>query len=86
MSALDRPWPTATATPRSRSVSRARRSLARWRRRLAVQPFLGPVLNFFNRFVVPRVDVLAGYELFANLILAALGAVLVLTADRAESS
>lgn len=42
---------------------------------LAVQPFLGPLLNFFNRQIIPRVDALTGYELFANLLLAALGVV-----------
>jgi len=53
---------------------------------LAVQPFFGPLLNFFNRFVVPRVDLLAGYELFANLILAVLGLVVVTVAERAQPS
>jgi hypothetical protein len=53
---------------------------------LAVQPFFGPLLNFFNRFVIPRVDVLAGYELFANLILAVLGVVVVTFAERAQPS
>jgi|GEM_PF-1073288 len=53
---------------------------------LAVQPFFGPLLNFFNRFVVPRVDLLAGYELFANLILAVLGFVVVTVAERAQPS
>ena len=51
---------------------------------LAVQPFFGPVLNLFNRFVVSRVDALAGYELFANLILAVLGIVVVAAAERGE--
>jgi hypothetical protein len=40
---------------------------------LAVQSFFGAFLNFFNRFVLPRIDALAGYELLANLGLAALG-------------
>lgn len=54
---------------------------------LAVQPFFGPLLNFFNRFVLPRVDVLAGRELFANLILAILGVVVVVAAaERAQPS
>jgi hypothetical protein len=53
---------------------------------LAVQPFFGPLLDFFNRFVVPRVDLLAGYELFANLILAVLGFVVVTVAERAQPS
>jgi hypothetical protein len=53
---------------------------------LAVQPFFGPVLNFFNRFVVPRLDVLDGYELFANLILAILGVVVVVAAEPTQPS
>lgn len=44
---------------------------------LAVQPFLGVVLNVFNRVVIPAVEVLRGYELYANLSIALLGAVLV---------
>jgi hypothetical protein len=36
-------------------------------------------------FVVSRVDVLAGYELFANLILAVLGVVVVVAAERAPA-
>jgi hypothetical protein len=51
---------------------------------LAVQPFFGPLLNLFNRAVVPRVDLLAGYELFANLILAVLGVVVVIAAEPAQ--
>ncbi|WP_049560618.1 hypothetical protein [Nonomuraea sp. SBT364] len=52
---------------------------------LAVQPFFGIFLNFFNRVIIPRIDVLTGYELFANLALAAFGAVLVIAADRAPA-
>lgn len=48
---------------------------------LAVQPFLGIFLNLFNRVVLPRLGFLAGYELFANLILAVLGVVVVVAAD-----
>lgn len=53
---------------------------------LAVQPFFGPLLNLFNRVVIPRVDLLAGYELFANLILAVLGVVVVIAAEPAQRS
>jgi hypothetical protein len=49
---------------------------------LAVQPFFGVVLNFFNRIVIPRVGFLAGHEIFANLVLAALGVVVVIAAER----
>lgn len=42
------------------------------------QPFLGVVLNSFNRFVVPHAAVLDGYELAANLGVAAVGAALVI--------
>jgi hypothetical protein len=47
---------------------------------------MGLFLNFFNRFVLPRVDVLAGYELFANLTLAVLGIVVTVAAERVEPS
>lgn len=49
---------------------------------VAVQPFFGFVLNFFNRIIVPRLDFLAGRELFANLTLAVLGLVVVIAMDR----
>ena len=49
---------------------------------LAVQPFFGLFLNLFNRVVIPRVDLLSGYELLANLTLAALGLVMLVLADR----
>ncbi|GII58280.1 hypothetical protein Pth03_66690 [Planotetraspora thailandica] len=49
---------------------------------LAVQPFFGVLLNFFNRVVVPRVDLLAGHALLANLLLAAAGAVVIVAAER----
>jgi hypothetical protein len=53
---------------------------------VAVQPFFGIFLNFFNRVILPRLDFLTGYEIFANLTLAALGAVLVIAADRLQPS
>jgi hypothetical protein len=53
---------------------------------LAAQPFLGLFLNLFNRVVVPRVDLLADHALFANLGLAALGAVVILAAHRPQPS
>ncbi|WP_336207392.1 hypothetical protein [Nonomuraea sp. LPB2021202275-12-8] len=52
---------------------------------IAVQPFLGIFLNFFNRVIIPRVAFLTGYELFANLALAALGVVLMIAAERAPA-
>ncbi|MFC4534386.1 hypothetical protein [Sphaerisporangium dianthi] len=48
--------------------------------RVAVQPFLGIVLNFFDRVVIPRLGFLTGYELYANLVLAAFGLLLLLIA------
>lgn len=51
---------------------------------LAVQPFMGIFLNFFNRVIIPRVAFLEGYELFANLTLAVLGIVLAIAARRVE--
>ncbi|MFC6085638.1 hypothetical protein [Sphaerisporangium aureirubrum] len=47
---------------------------------LAVQPFFGPILNFFNRQIIPRLDFVTGYELFANLLLASLGVVVMFAA------
>lgn len=49
---------------------------------LAVQPFFGVFLNLFNRVIIPRLGFLTGYELYANLVLAVLGIVVVLAADR----
>ncbi|MEV8634455.1 hypothetical protein AB0395_22640 [Streptosporangium sp. NPDC051023] len=54
--------------------------------RVAVQPFMGAFLNFFNRVIVSRLDFLTGYELFANLALAVLGVVLLVAADQARAS
>ncbi|GGK86057.1 hypothetical protein Sme01_39360 [Sphaerisporangium melleum] len=47
---------------------------------LAVQPIAGVVLNVVNRVVIPRVGFLAGYELYANLSVAALGIILIIAA------
>ena len=53
---------------------------------LAVQPFMGILLNLFNRVVVvPRVDVLADHALFANLALAVLGLVVIVAAERVRA-
>jgi hypothetical protein len=51
---------------------------------LAVQPFMGILLNLFNRVVIPRVDVLADHALVANLSLAALGVLVLVAAERAQ--
>ncbi|GAA3003383.1 hypothetical protein [Streptosporangium longisporum] len=53
---------------------------------LVGQPFFGVVLNFFNRFVVENVAFLEGREIYANLILAALGLIMMIAAERAPSS
>jgi hypothetical protein len=53
---------------------------------LAVQPFMGILLNLFNRVVVPRVDLLADHALLANLALATLGLVVIVAADRLQPS
>ena len=53
---------------------------------LAVQPFFGLFLNFFNRVVIPRVDFLSGYELLANLALAVLGFAMLVLTDRPRPS
>ena len=49
---------------------------------IARQPIFGTFLNLYNRLVVQRLDFLSGYELYANLILAALGVVVVVAAER----
>jgi hypothetical protein len=46
------------------------------------QPFFGFLLNFVNRFVIPRIDFLAGYELVANLAVAVLGGIVLLVSTR----
>jgi len=53
---------------------------------LAVQPLFGALLNFFNRFVLPRIDALSGYELLANLGLPALGLIVLTAASWGEPS
>ncbi|MFI7053333.1 hypothetical protein ACIBLB_14860 [Streptosporangium canum] len=53
---------------------------------VAVQPLFGMFLNFFNRVILPRLDFLTGYEIFANLTLAASGAVLAIAAERLQPS
>ncbi|MFB9710067.1 hypothetical protein ACWDUI_37965 [Streptosporangium sandarakinum] len=54
--------------------------------RLFVQPFMGVFLNFFNRVIIPRLDFLTGYEVYANLSLAVLGAAVLVAADRFGAS
>ncbi|MEY9210736.1 hypothetical protein NI17_013900 [Thermobifida halotolerans] len=49
---------------------------------LYVQPVMGIFLNAFNRFVLPRVGFLTGYELYANLSLAVLGVAVMVAAER----
>ncbi|MGH2814780.1 MAG: hypothetical protein ACRDLC_06435 [Actinomycetota bacterium] len=53
---------------------------------LAVQPFMGILLNLFNRAVIPRVDLLADHALFANLGLALLGLAVMAAAERPQPS
>ena len=53
---------------------------------LAVQPFMGILLNLFNRVVIPRVDLLADHALFANLSLALLGLVVMAAGERVQPS
>ncbi|MGH8791504.1 MAG: hypothetical protein ACRDXX_02525 [Stackebrandtia sp.] len=53
---------------------------------LAVQPIMGIFLNAFNRFVIPNVDFLTGYEVFANLTLSVLGLALLFAAEHVKPS
>lgn len=50
--------------------------------RLAYQPIMGFFLNFFNRYVIPHVGVLKGFEIFATLTLAVIGVVIVVITER----
>ncbi|MFC4949379.1 hypothetical protein [Pseudonocardia sp. GCM10023141] len=52
--------------------------------RLVHQPVLG-FLNAINRYVIPQVSVLTGREVFANLVVAALGAVLLIATGRVRT-
>lgn len=46
---------------------------------------MGPVLNAFNRFVIPHVAFLTGYEILANLTLSAVGAVVLVVTERVKA-
>jgi hypothetical protein len=52
---------------------------------LAVQPFMGIFLNAINRFVIPQFDFLTGYEVFANLAVAAIGGIMIIAAERVRA-
>jgi hypothetical protein len=47
---------------------------------LVVQPFMSPLLNLFNRVVIPRVEVLADHAL------AVVGVVVLVAAERVQPS
>ncbi|MBN6035689.1 hypothetical protein [Amycolatopsis sp. 195334CR] len=49
---------------------------------LAYQPILGPFLNAFNRYVFPHIELLRGYEVFANLLVGVVGVVVIAGARR----
>lgn len=51
---------------------------------LWVQPLLGGVVNAVNRYLIPRLDFLTGYELYANLTVAALGVAVIVAGSRLE--
>ncbi|QFQ99407.1 hypothetical protein F9278_28275 [Streptomyces phaeolivaceus] len=53
---------------------------------LANQPILSLVLNAFNRYVIPHVSFLDGYEVISNLSLSVLGAIIVVAAGRIPAS
>ncbi|WP_079063765.1 hypothetical protein [Streptomyces sp. NRRL F-4489] len=53
---------------------------------LASQPFLGPVLNVVNRYVIPHIPPLQGYEVICNLSLSVLGAIVVIVANRVQDT
>lgn len=49
------------------------------------QPIMGWVLNFFNREIFTKVDWISNYALFANLIVVALGIVILVVTERMSS-
>lgn len=51
---------------------------------LFVQPFFGQILNFFNRYLIPQVSFLEGYELYANLFITALAVTIIIVSDRLD--
>ncbi|MDT0456856.1 hypothetical protein RM550_14100 [Streptomyces sp. DSM 41527] len=53
---------------------------------LASQPFLSPVLNFVNHYVIPHMAPLQGYEVICNLSLSVVGSIMVIVANRPERS
>ncbi|WP_169946687.1 hypothetical protein [Microbispora sp. H11081] len=53
---------------------------------LAVQPFWGVALNVFNRQVIPRLPALAGYEVYANLLVSVVGVVVFAAAGRRDDA
>jgi hypothetical protein len=53
---------------------------------LAVQPFMGILLNLFNREVIPRVELLADHAVLANLSLAVLGVLGMIASDWGQPS
>jgi hypothetical protein len=40
----------------------------------------------FNRFLIPRIDALAGHELFANLVVAVVGGVVLVAASQVRKA
>ncbi|WP_093174701.1 hypothetical protein [Sinosporangium album] len=51
---------------------------------VAAQPLMGLVLNALNRHVIEPAPVFDGYELYANLGVAGLGALMLLASRRAR--
>ncbi|MEV0643979.1 hypothetical protein AB0I28_01825 [Phytomonospora sp. NPDC050363] len=53
--------------------------------RLWTQPIMSLILNAFDRWVVPELSFAAGYEVFANLMLSVIGAVIIVIGGRLEA-
>lgn len=53
--------------------------------RLWTQPLMGLFLNAFDRWVIPHLDFATGYEVYANLLLAVVGGVIILVGGRLEA-
>lgn len=50
--------------------------------RLWTQPIMGLFLNAFDRWVIPHLSFAAGYEVYANLLLAVIGALVIVVGGR----
>ena len=53
--------------------------------RLWTQPIMGLFFNAFDRWVIPHLSFATGYEVYANLLLAVVGGVVILIGGRLKA-